>query len=81
MEEGMRVCLLAGDLATALGEAVDRAAVHMSARAYRVIRAVDAYRAGPQRRQLTPAERVLDNFNITVNAPERARLGEEPSRK
>jgi hypothetical protein len=47
-------------------EGVDRREVYLSPKAYRAIRAVEVYREGTQRHQLTNDERDFDNFDIFV---------------
>jgi hypothetical protein len=61
-----------GDLAWSLTAAVDERGVLLSPKGYRAIQAVERHRRGAQWKALTVAERNFDNFDIAVNAPERA---------
>jgi hypothetical protein len=61
-----------GDLASSMTAAVDNSGVLLSSKSYRAIQAVERYRKSAQWKTLTVAERNFDNFDIAVNAPERA---------
>lgn len=55
-----------------LMDEADHQSVFLSARAYRAIQAIELYRKQVQAKELTAAERVFENFEIWVNAPDRA---------
>ena len=55
-----------GDFATKLNDAIDSKDIYISSRMYRAIQAVERYRQTVQRGELSPSERDLDNFNLSV---------------